>query len=278
MSAEVRLGGSVAVLGDRVLRAVEGFGEFLLLAWQTVQTGVRQGPGWRELLAQFEVAAVRSLPIVAVTTFFTGMVLALQTAFALSRFGAKPYVGSIVGLAIVRELGPVLAAITMGARVGAGISSELGSMRVTEQVDAIRAMGADPIEKLVVPRVLACVLALPLLTVFADFLGIVGGMIVAQVQYSIPAQFYLTTVVTTVEYEDFVSGIAKTFVFGWIVGMVGCFVGLRTTGGTQGVGRATTRAVVVATIAIFVSDFFLTRALLMLPTDQIMHWLRQVLS
>jgi phospholipid/cholesterol/gamma-HCH transport system permease protein len=122
------------------------------------------------------------------------------------------------------------------------------------------------------------VIALPLLTIFADFLGIVGGMIIAQVQYSIPAQFYLTTVVTTVEYADFVSGVAKTFVFGWIIGMVGCFVGLRTTGGTQGVGQATTRAVVVASIAIFVSDFFLTRALLMVPTDRVMQLVRQVLS
>lgn len=278
MRAEARLGRTVESLGDRVLVRVESFGEFLLLAWETLRTGLRQGPGWREVLVQFEATAVRSLPIVAVTTFFTGMVLALQTAFALARFGAKPYVGSIVGLAIVRELGPVLAAITMGARVGAGISSELGSMTVTEQVDAIRAMGADPIEKLVVPRVLACVLALPLLTVFADFLGVFGGMIIAQVQYSIPAQFYMTTVVTTVEYADFVSGVAKTFVFGWIIGMVGCFVGLRTTGGTQGVGRATTRAVVVASIAIFVSDFFLTRALLMLPTERLAQLMRQVFS
>ena len=272
------LGRSVAVVGDRVLHGLEVFGDFLLLAFETLRTGLRRGPGWREVLVQFETAAVRSLPIVAVTTFFTGMVLALQTAFGLARFGAKPYVGSIVGLAIVRELGPVLAAITMGARVGAGISSELGSMKVTEQVDAIRAMGADPVEKLVVPRVLACVLALPLLTIFADFLGIFGGMIIAEVQYSIPAQFYVTTVVTTVEYADFASGIAKTFVFGWIIGMVGCFVGLRTSGGTQGVGQATTRAVVVASIAIFVSDFFLTRALLMLPTEQLTQLIRQVLS
>jgi phospholipid/cholesterol/gamma-HCH transport system permease protein len=277
MSSDVRFERGVASLGERVLVRVEAFGDFLLLAFEVFRTGMRRGPGWGELLIQFEATAVRSLPIVAVTTFFTGMVLALQTAFGLARFGAKPYVGSIVGLAIVRELGPVLAAIMVGARVGAGISSELGSMAVTEQVDAIRAMGADPVEKLVVPRVLACVLALPLLTIFADFLGVFGGMIIAQVQYSIPAQFYLTTVVTTIEYADFVSGVAKTFVFGWIVGMVGCFVGLRTTGGTQGVGRSTTRAVVVASIAIFVSDFFLTRALLMLPTDRLMQTLRQLL-
>jgi len=278
VSAEVRIGRTVEGLGERVLVRVEAFGDFLLLAWETLRTGLSQSPSWREVLLQFEATAVRSLPIVAVTMFFTGMVLALQTAFALARFGAKPYVGSIVGLAIVRELGPVLAAITMGARVGAGISSELGSMTVTEQVDAIRAMGADPIEKLVVPRVFACVLALPLLTIFADFLGVVGGMIIAQVQYSIPAQFYLTTVVTTVEYADFVSGVAKTFVFGWIIGMVGCFVGLRTTGGTQGVGRSTTRAVVIASIAIFVSDFFLTRALLMLPTERLVQLFRQVIT
>lgn len=267
----------IGSLGERVLERVSGFGDFVLLAWETVRVGLRRGVTGRELLVQLESVAVRSLPIVALTTFFTGMVLALQTAFALTRFGAKPYVGSIVSIAIVRELGPVLAALMVGARVGAGITSELGSMAVTEQVDAIRAMGADPVEKLVVPRVLACTLALPLLTLFADFLGVLGGMVVADVQYAIPPQFYLQTVTTTVESGDVISGVAKTFVFGWTVGMVGCHAGLRTRGGTQGVGRATTRAVVVSAVAILVSDFFLTKLLLMIPTEEILRLLRQAL-
>jgi phospholipid/cholesterol/gamma-HCH transport system permease protein len=255
----------VETLGERALRIAEGLGEFGLLAGATLRAVGHRGFPVRELFVQFDAAVVRSTPIVAVTAFFTGMVLSLQTAFALGRFGARPYVGSIVGLAIVRELGPVLAALMVGGRVGAGITSEIGSMKVTEQVDAIRAMGADPVQKLVLPRVLATTVGLPLLTFFAILLGVVGGMIVADVQYGIGPNFYLQTITTTVTVGDFVSGVAKTFVFGWIVAMVGCHVGLRTSGGTQGVGQATTRAVVAASIAILVSDFFLTKLLLLVP-------------
>jgi phospholipid/cholesterol/gamma-HCH transport system permease protein len=257
----------VSRLGERVLAAVGAMGDFTLLALATgAALGRRRFP-WRETGLQFEAIAVRSLPIVAVTALFTGMVLALQTAFALTRFGARPYVGSIVGLALARELGPVLAALMVCARAGAGITSELGSMAVTEQVDAIRAMGADPVQKLVLPRVLAATLALPLLTVFAVVLGVLGGMLIADLQYAIGPHFYLQTILQTVELADFTSGVAKTFVFGWTIAMVGCFVGLRTEGGTEGVGRATTRAVVVSSIVILVSDFFLTKLLLLLPTE-----------
>jgi phospholipid/cholesterol/gamma-HCH transport system permease protein len=197
------------------------------------------------------------------------MVLALQTAFALTRFGAKPYVGSIVGLSIVRELGPVLAALMVGGRVGAGIASELGSMAVTEQVDAIRAMGADPAQKLALPRVIATTLGLPLLTFFAIVLGVGGGMVVADLQFAIAPGFYRQTVISTVELGDLVSGVAKTVFFGWWIGMVGVFVGLRTTGGTAGVGRATTRSVVIASIGVLISDFFLTKLFMLIPTEQI---------
>jgi phospholipid/cholesterol/gamma-HCH transport system permease protein len=233
---------------------------------------------WRELLLQFEALAVRSAPIVVITATFTGMVLSLQTAFALARFGAKPYVGSIVGLAIVRELGPVLAALMVGGRAGAGIASELGSMQVTEQVDAIRAMGADPVQKLVMPRVLATTLGLPLLTIFAITLGIGGGMVVAEAQYGIDSRFFLQTVTSVVRVSDFASGVAKTVVFGWAIGMVGCWVGLATAGGTAGVGRATTRAVVVASIVVLIADFFLTKLLLMLPTDALVTALARLLA
>jgi phospholipid/cholesterol/gamma-HCH transport system permease protein len=221
---------------------------------------------------------VRSAPLVVVTSTFTGMVLALQTAYSLTRFGAKPYVGSIVGLAIVRELGPVLAALMVGGRAGAGIASELGSMKVTEQVDAIRAMGADPVQKLVLPRVFATTVGLPLLTVFAVTLGIAGGMVVADAQFGIDSNFYVQTVTSVVTVSDFVSGVAKTLVFGWAIGMVGCHVGLATEGGTVGVGRATTRAVVVASIVVLVADFFLTKLLLLLPTDAVIGALARLLG
>ena len=268
----------IARLGERALRAAEEFGDFALLAFETLVALGRPRFPFGELLFQFEALAVRSAPIVIITSVFTGMVLALQTAYSLTRFGAKPYVGSIVGLAIVRELGPVLAALMVGGRAGAGIASELGSMQVTEQVDAIRAMGADPVQKLVVPRVIATTLGLPLLTIFAITLGVAGGMVVAEAQFGIASSFYLQTVTSVVRVSDFASGVAKTLVFGWAIGMIGCHVGLATEGGTVGVGRATTRAVVLASIAVLVADFFLTKLLLLLPTDALLTALGRLLG
>jgi phospholipid/cholesterol/gamma-HCH transport system permease protein len=255
---------SLTRLGVRALLALEGVGEFGRLAARTGRVILRPRPPLRETLRQFESIAVRFFNDTATTEIYTGMVLALQTAYALTRFGAKPYVGSIVGLAIVRELGPVLAALMVGGRVGAGITAEIGSMRVTEQIDAIRAMGADPVQKLVLPRVLAATLALPLLTVIANVVGVFGGMLIADVQYGISPHFYLQTVLQTVNVNDFLSGVSKTFVFGCLIAMVGCHAGLRTEGGTVGVGQATTRAVVAASISVLVADFFLTKLLMLL--------------
>jgi phospholipid/cholesterol/gamma-HCH transport system permease protein len=270
VSAQLVAPGPVARLGGRVLDALDGVGEFSMLALATLRATWRPRFPAAATLEQLAAVGARSTAIVAITAVFTGMVLALQTGFALSRFGAKPYVGSIVGLSIVRELGPVLAALMVGGRVGAGIASELGSMKVTEQVDAIRVMGADPVQKLVLPRVLATTLALPLLTFTAIVLGVLGGMLVADLQFHITPRFYLQTVTTTVTLADFFAGVLKTFVFGWIIAMVGCFVGLSTEGGTAGVGRATTRAVVVASIAVLVSDFFLTKLLMMIPAEELL--------
>jgi phospholipid/cholesterol/gamma-HCH transport system permease protein len=269
---------AVGELGAGALQGVVSSGEFLLLGGETLRALFRRRFPWRDALFQFDAIAVRSTPIVVITAVFTGMVLALQAAFALTRFGAKPYVGSIVGLSIVRELGPVLAALMVGGRVGAGIASELGSMAVTEQVDAIRAMGADPAQKLALPRVIATTLGLPLLTLFAIVLGVAGGMLVADLQFAIAPSFYRQTVVSSVQLEDFFSGVLKTFFFGWWIGMVGVFVGLRTTGGTAGVGRATTRAVVISSIGVLISDFFLTKLFMLVPADRgfelVLEWLR----
>jgi phospholipid/cholesterol/gamma-HCH transport system permease protein len=264
VSASAVLSDRIGRLGDRALGVVDALGRFSLLATGTVRASTRRRFPLRETVRQFHAIAVRSTAIVAITASFTGMVLALQAAFALTRFGAKPYVGSLVGLSLVRELGPVLTAVMVGGRVGAGISAELGSMQVTEQVDAIRSMGADPIQKLVLPRVVAATLALPLLTVIADVLGILGGLLIANLQFSISPHLYMQTIVSTVSVQDVLSGIAKTFFFGWTIAMVGCFSGLSTTGGTVGVGRSTTQAVVVSSISIFVLDFFLTKFLLAL--------------
>ena len=261
MSAAAVLGRRVGLLGDRALVVLDELGAFVRVVLGTLRAASRGRFPLRETARQFEAIGVRSTVIVAITAIFTGMVLALQAAFALTRFGAKPYVGSLVGLSIVRELGPVLTALMVGGRVGAGIAAEIGSMQVTEQVDAIRAMGADPLQKLVLPRVVAATLALPLLTGIANALGILGGLLIADLQFSISPHLYMQTIVATVSVEDVVSGIAKSFFFGWTIAMVGCFSGLTTTGGTVGVGRAQTRAVVVTSISIFVLDFFLTQIL-----------------
>ena len=254
----------VGRLGSWVIDAVDGVGEFALLAWLTLRAALRPRFPWLECLRQLESIGARSSTIVLITALFTGMVLALQTGIALARFGAKPYVGSVVGLSLARELGPVLTALMVGGRVGAGITAEIGAMQVTEQVDAIRSMGADPVQKLVLPRVIAATLALPLLTVLADVIGVLGGLLLAWSQFGIDPNFYIQTIVNTVTLGDFFSGIVKTFVFGWLIAMVGCSMALQTSGGTVGVGRATTRAVVVASIGVLVTDFFLTQLMVIL--------------
>ncbi|MBW2713114.1 MAG: ABC transporter permease [Deltaproteobacteria bacterium] len=254
----------VSHLGEWAIEQVLGVGVFALMALRTFRALFAPRFPWPELWQQWYAIAIQSLPIVGVTALFTGMVLALQSAEALSRFGAKPYVGSLVSLSVVRELGPVLTALMVAGRIGAGIAAEIGSMRVTEQVDAIRAMGADPLQKLVVPRMLAATSALPLLAIVAIFLGVIGGGVISSSQLHLTPNFYLQTVTTTVTVEDLLSGLSKTFFFGWIIAMVGCHAGLTAQGGTEGVGKATTRSVVVGSISIFIADFFLTKAFLML--------------
>lgn len=263
MSVASSLGAALGGLGDRVFALLEEFGHFGLLVVRTLVAFVRPRFPLREVVVQFESIAVRSAVIVTITALFTGMVLALQTVYSLSRFGAKPFTGSFVGLSFVLELGPVLTALMVSGRVGAGIAAELGSMTVTEQVDAIRAMGADPVQKLVLPRVVAGSIGVPLLTVIANVLGILGGLLIAA-QNGIGANFYFQSVFNVVGVSSYLQSIAKAFAFGWIIMVVGCYMGLTTTGGTVGVGRATTRAVVVASISVLVSDFFLTKLWMML--------------
>jgi phospholipid/cholesterol/gamma-HCH transport system permease protein len=249
--------------GDWMLSVLDELGRFSRLVLRTLRVmGHRHFPV-RETIRQFEAITVRSSTIVLITALFTGMVLALQTATALGRFGAKPYTGSFVGLAFILELGPVLTALVVAGRVGAGITAEIGSMTVSEQVDAIRALGADPVQKLVLPRMLAATVGLPLLTVLANILGIAGGLVIAT-QSGIGANFYYQSVINVVTLSDLINGLVKTIAFGWIIAMVACHQGLSTTGGTVGVGRATTRTVVVSSIAVLVSDFFLTKVILML--------------
>jgi len=248
-------------------RAEESFlyvGGLADLAMQTVQQ-LRRGPLERPLLmAQLDQIGVRSLSIVIITSAFIGMVLALQTAYALEDFGGKLFVGMIVSLSLVRELAPVLMSLMVGGRVGAGMTAELGTMKVTEQIDALRALATNPVRKLVVPRVLATTLIFPLLTVISICLGILGGLIIAVANLNLSANYYLRSVIETVKYNDLASGIGKTFFFGFAIALIGCYNGLRTTGGADGVGRATTATVVTGAITVLIMDFFLTKLFLFL--------------
>lgn len=226
---------------------------------------------WRDTLIQMDRIGVGSLPILTLTGIFTGMVLALQTSVELSRFGAEVYLGSLVGQSMVRELGPVLSGLMLAGRAGSGIAAELGAMRVTEQIDAMEAMGTDPIKKLVTPRLLAGVTMLPLLTVVTDVVGVVGGLLVSVLRAGVPADVYLQGMWTSFALDgfifgffprDFVMGLLKPAVFGAIVALTGSYCGLKATGGAEAVGVATTRAVVTSSILIIASDYFLTQLLL----------------
>jgi phospholipid/cholesterol/gamma-HCH transport system permease protein len=225
---------------------------------------INNGVDRTELADQIVKIGVRSLPIVLLTALFTGMVLALQTAFAMERFGAKNYVGNVVGIALARELGPVLSALMVCGRVGAGVAAELGSMAVTEQIDAMRCLGGNPISKLVTPRVVAALIVLPGLVITADLLGIYGGLLIAILQLDISGHLFYTSLVSMITIRDFTDGLVKSGVFGVLVVLLACYNGMRTTGGTVGVGKATTITVVIGSVIIFVSDFFLTKLMLAL--------------
>jgi phospholipid/cholesterol/gamma-HCH transport system permease protein len=213
----------------------------------------------RAILVQLESLGVASLGIVTVTSVFIGMVMAVQFAFGLRKFGGMEYTGRVVGLSFARELAPTLTAVIVGGRIGAGMAAELGSMAVTEQLDAVRALGADPLKKLVLPRLVASVIVMPILATFALVLGFSGAMIVTDYQFNIPSGFFLRSALGTVTLKDFLSGLFKTPFFGAIIALVGCHFGMTTRGGTAGVGNSTTRTVVVISITILIADFWLTK-------------------
>ncbi len=248
---------------SRIEQSFYYVGEITDLAVQTIQQLFRGSLERQLLLAQFDQVGVRSISIVVITSMFIGMVLALQTAYSLAEFGGKLFIGKVVSLSLVRELAPVLMSLMVGGRVGAGITAELGTMKVTEQIDAMRALATNPVRKLVVPRVVATTLMFPLLTVIAFFLGIFGGLIIAVFTLHLSANYYMRSVITTVKYNDLASGIGKTFFFGFSTGLIACYNGLRTTGGADGVGRATTTTVVTSAITVLIMDFFLTKLFLL---------------
>lgn len=243
---------------------LQALGSYAHLLYDVVRDIAKHGINVREVSRQIVLMGVASLPIVLLTAIFTGMVLALQTAYGLHRFGAKNYVGNLVGLALARELGPVLTAVMVCGRVGAGIAAELASMVVTEQVDAIRALGGDPIRRLVTPRLVAGTISMPLLSGVAVIIGIIGGAIVAVFELGITFHQYYRSYLYAVQIRDVTDGLIKSLGFGVIVASIACFKGLRCRGGTEGVGLTTTSAVVTGSLMVFIANFFFTKLLIII--------------
>jgi phospholipid/cholesterol/gamma-HCH transport system permease protein len=249
-------------VGRTVLGLSEETGHFVMLVRSTFQWISRGKIEWRQTLIQMSRIGVDSLPVTAMTSFFTGMVLALQTGASSKHFFNVPlFVGTVVSFSIVMELGPVMTAIVVAGRSGAAIAAELGTMKVTEQIDALYTLGTDPVRYLVIPRLLAFLLVLPLLTVISDFTGIIGGLFVARVKYDIPTIVYWHDIIDNMETRHFVHGFLKTFVFAFVVAMVSSYKGVTTRGGAEGVGKSTTAAVVTSMVLVLVLDYFATALL-----------------
>ena len=251
-----------AWLIEWIKRALLELQEYVRLCVATMRGAVSRPFYARDVIEQLEAIGLGSLTVVLLTGFFTGAVLALQSGMTLDQFGARPFVGRLISASMIKELGPVLTALMLAGRVGSGIAAELGSMVVTEQISALRALGTDPMRKLVVPRVLAGFVMCPILTVVANTVGMLGGWIVALTQLRVASSVYWNSVTEGLFLEDVWMGVLKPFFLGFVIVTIGCHVGLRTTGGTQGVGRATTNAVVASSVTVLVVDFFVTRLLI----------------
>jgi phospholipid/cholesterol/gamma-HCH transport system permease protein len=236
--------------------------DYIFFCWQSVANFFRKPLYFSDMLLQADVIGVGSLPIVLLTGFFTGAVLALQASNTLERFGSIDLVGQLVSTSMVRELGPVLTSLMVAGRNSSGMASELGSMMVTEQIDAMRALGTDPMKKLVTPRVAATVFMLFFLAIISDLVGLTGGLMVAKVLLRLDARQYWESAWQSLVLQDVFMGLVKPVLFGFIIATVGCFYGMNARGGTQGVGRATTQAMVASSVLILVLDFFVTRFLM----------------
>jgi phospholipid/cholesterol/gamma-HCH transport system permease protein len=245
-------------LKSKVL-AVQDFSYLLARAFRNAFSSPRY---YTDTVNQMDVIGVGSIPIVVLTGFFTGAVLALQTYRTLQTFGSATLLGEVVALSIIRELGPVLTAVVVAGRASSGIASEIGSMLVSEQIDALRALGTDPLRKLVSPRLYAALFMLPVLTILADFFGLLGGYFISISVARLTGPEYWNTAYQSLTFRDFTQGLMKPILFGIIIALVGCYFGLSTEGGTEGVGRSTTQAVVVAIVLVIMVDFFVTRLLI----------------
>jgi phospholipid/cholesterol/gamma-HCH transport system permease protein len=251
---------------SRFLGFVDHIGGVSNIFFGSIRALFRRPLEIRETIRQLEVLGVASVGIVAVTSLFIGMVMSTQFAYGLQKFGGMEYTGRVVALSFARELAPTFTAVIVGGRIGAGMTAELGAMAVTEQLDAVRALGADPTKKLVMPRLIASIVVMPLLSSFALVLGFSGAMFMTDWLFNVPAGFFFRSALETVTMKDFTAGLFKTPFFGAIIALVGCHFGMRTTGGTAGVGTNTTRTVVAISITILIADFFLTKLSIFLWT------------
>ena len=245
------------LVGAFVMRRLEEFGTIVLLYRDTMrELGHRPRP--RHILSQMSHLGVDSLLIVSLTLLFTGVVFTLQTADILIKFGAQGTIGGIISIAIGRELGPVLVGVVCAGRVGSAITAEISTMKVTEQIDALRVMAVNPVNYLIVPRMLACMVVVPLLTVFGDVIGVVGGWLIAVYYSGISSYLYMNSIHTFVEVFDLTGGVIKAIFFGHVIAVLGCYYGLHSPDGAEGVGKATTKTVVSSIIAVFILNAVLT--------------------
>lgn len=236
--------------------------EYSILSWRAISNLFSRPVYWADIYTQMDSIGVGSMPIIVLTGFFTGCVLALQSAISLQEFGSVSLTGNLVALSMVKELGPVLTGLMVSGRNSSGMASEIGSMKVTEQIDAMRALGTDPIRKLVTPRLYATVFMLFFLTIIADALGIAGGALVSILLMGLNPSSYFHNSYRALQYGDVVQGLVKPLFSGFIIATVGCYYGMNTKGGTQGVGRSTTQAVVVSSVFIIIVDLLVTRAMI----------------
>jgi phospholipid/cholesterol/gamma-HCH transport system permease protein len=241
---------------------VKAVQDYTLLSVRSITNLFRHPRYIGDTVHQADLIGVGSLPIVMLTGFFTGAVLALQTSNTLQRFGSLSLIGQLVSTSMVRELGPVLTSLMVAGRNSSGMASELGSMMVTEQIDAMRALGTDPTKKLVTPRVVATVFMLFFLTIISDLVGLTGGLMIAKVSLGLDARQYWSNAWQTLVFQDVFMGLVKPVLFGFIIATIGCYYGLSAKGGTQGVGRATTQAMVAASVLILATNFFVTQFLI----------------
>jgi phospholipid/cholesterol/gamma-HCH transport system permease protein len=252
----------VMSLGERVLGTLEEIGRFFMLLWETIlqfPAGIRSAP---RLVDQMYQIGIGSLPLVILTSLFVGAVASVQAAYQFQNFVPMRYLGTVITRSVVIELGPVLTALVVGGRVGASISAELGTMKVTEQIDALETLAINPVRFLIVPRVAAAILMLPMLTVFSDIVAVFGGWMIARLSLDVSTSVFVEGVRLFFRARDVFGGLVKAFVFGAIISLAGCYYGMKTEGGAEGVGLATTKAVVASSVTILVADYFLAELIL----------------